>query len=342
MGLDPGASAYTLLPAVTTNSLLDSGLSPGAAYSYYIKSANSAGLSAASPTVSLRFPPAVPTGLAVASVTSTTVTLSWNPSSGATSYAIFRKDPNDSSFQLIPIGGTGTQATDTGLTPKATYYYAVRAGNTSDNSALSGAISATPFLPIPNNLSVTNTTATTVSLSWSPSSEATGYYILRKDPGQSTFTQIGSTASNSSTTFHDTGLQFGATYLYAVQAFNAVTYSDPSDPIPAVPALAVPSNLTVTGSTSSSIAIAWTASAEATGFTVFREGPGDTSFHQIGTTQVPTFTDSSLAEDSVYSYYVLATASMGSSGASTTLSATTGSQHPPSQSPIRCRATKSR
>ena len=85
--------------------------------------------------------PATPTGL-TATPGSGQVTLSWNASSGATSYNLYRGTTSGGET-LWQSGITGTSFTDTGLTNGTTYYYEVTAVNSSESSK-SSEVSATP------------------------------------------------------------------------------------------------------------------------------------------------------------------------------------------------------
>jgi chitinase len=80
--------------------------------------------------------PPTPSGLAVTGTTSSSVSLSWNASSGATGYNVYRGGTKIAS-------PTGTSFTDSGLTASTTYSYTVSATNTAGESAQSGAVSAT-------------------------------------------------------------------------------------------------------------------------------------------------------------------------------------------------------
>lgn len=85
----------------------------------------------------------------------------------------------------------------------------------------------------------------------------------------------------------------------------------------------VPGGLRVTGSTSSSVSLAWTASTDDTGVTaydVYRDGV------RVGTTSGTTFTDSGLSAETTHSYRVLALdAASNASAQSEAVSATTSS-----------------
>ncbi len=87
--------------------------------------------------------PAVPTGLAVAPVSGTTAHISWNASSGATSYSLQRALKSAPTV-YTDIGGaiTGTSYDDATLTlPVTEYAYRVAATNSEGTSAYSTAVS---------------------------------------------------------------------------------------------------------------------------------------------------------------------------------------------------------
>jgi mannan endo-1,4-beta-mannosidase len=88
-------------------------------------------------------PPAAPTGLAVTGSTTTSVSLSWNPSAGADSYQLARA-PGTSGGSFTPVGTTtATTLTDPGLTPATTYRYQVTASNPAGSSPPSATLTVT-------------------------------------------------------------------------------------------------------------------------------------------------------------------------------------------------------
>jgi fibronectin type 3 domain-containing protein len=97
--------------------------------------------------------PPVPTGLS-ATPGNAQVSLSWNASSGATSYHVKRATVSGGPYATVATGVTTTNCTDTGLNNGTTYYYVVSALNISGESANSIQISATPSAgsPPPNQL----------------------------------------------------------------------------------------------------------------------------------------------------------------------------------------------
>ncbi|MFF1695442.1 chitinase [Streptomyces sp. NPDC058257] len=78
--------------------------------------------------------PAVPTGLAAGTTTSTSVDLSWTPVSTATGYTVYRDGTKVAS-------ASGASTTVTGLTPETTYSFQVSASNAAGESAKSTAVS---------------------------------------------------------------------------------------------------------------------------------------------------------------------------------------------------------
>ncbi|MFE7773993.1 chitinase [Streptomyces sp. NPDC057445] len=80
--------------------------------------------------------PPAPGGLSVGAVTSSSVALSWNGSSGATGYNVYR---NGTKVQAA----TGTSATVTGLAASTSYQFQVSATNAAGESAKSVAVTGT-------------------------------------------------------------------------------------------------------------------------------------------------------------------------------------------------------
>ncbi|MFE2260975.1 chitinase [Streptomyces griseosporeus] len=81
-------------------------------------------------------PPAAPAGLTATTVTSTSVTLSWTPAAGATSYAVYRDGTR--------VQTTSTaSATVTGLSPSTAYAFQVGALNDAGESPRSATVTAT-------------------------------------------------------------------------------------------------------------------------------------------------------------------------------------------------------
>jgi chitodextrinase len=254
-------------------------------------------------------PPAVPTNLSVTGTTSSTVSLSWTSSTdnvGVTGYNIYRGGV---------LAGTSVVAsyTNTGLAPSTTYSFTVAAFDAARNvSAQTAAIPATtPAVPdttpptMPTNLSVTGTTASTVSLSWTPSTDnvaVTGYKIYQGGV-------LAGTSAVSSYTI--AALAPSTTYSYTVAAYDAAgNVGAPSAAVQATTLVAadttppsVPTNLSVTGTTTSSVSLSWTPATDnvgVTGYNIYRGGV------QVDTSPVTSYTNTALAASTPYSFTVAA------------------------------------
>jgi glucan 1,4-alpha-glucosidase len=179
---------------------------------------------------------------------------------------------------------------------------------------------APPVAPAPpTNLAVTGTKSSTVSLSWSASTGAGGYKILRNG------TQVGTTTA---TTYTDTGLTASTTYSYTVEAYNGAGTSAASSAVsaktgPVGVAPNAPTGLTVGTVTSTTVPLTWTASTTSgsyavSGYYVLRNGT------VVGTATGTSYTDTGLTAGTTYSYTVEAFDTNGDvSAASTAASATT-------------------
>ena len=226
---------YTQIASVSTTNYTDTGLTNGTAYYYVVSALNSNGESGnsneatATPNLAI---PAAPTGVNV-TAGNTQVALTWNASSGATSYNVKRSTTNGGPYTTIS-SPTSTSYTDTGLTNGTAYYYVITAVNSAGESGNSSQVSATPNVAVP--AAPTGLVATPgnaqVSLSWNASTGATSYHVKRSTTNGSGYSTISSPAT---TTYTDTGLTDGTTYYYVVSAVNNGGESANSSQVSATP-----------------------------------------------------------------------------------------------------------
>lgn len=87
-------------------------------------------------------PPAAPTGLNASAASQSQINLSWNASSGATSYTILRSSTSGGPYSSVGTAST-TSFSNTGLSCNTTYYYVVTASNGSCSSGNSTQAQAT-------------------------------------------------------------------------------------------------------------------------------------------------------------------------------------------------------
>ncbi len=162
-----------------------------------------------------------------------------------------------------------------------------------------------------------------ISLTWSASSGATGYYVQRTTVSGGPYVQIAVSATNSYT---NTGLINGTTYYYVVSAFNSVGQSVNSSQASATPVAPVappsaPTGLQATAG-NMQVNLVWAASAGATSYHVKRATINGGPYTQVSSPTATNFTDTSLTNGTAYYYVVSALNSAGESANSSQVSAT--------------------
>ncbi len=182
-------------------------------------------------------PPAAPSNLAAAAVSTSQVDLSWTDnSSNETGFKIERKTGTGGTWsQVATVGAGTTTCQNTGLSASTTYFYRVRSYGTSGNSAYSNEAGATTPAPpptppaAPSGLSATAASSSRIDLSWSDnSSNETGFKVERKTGSGGTYAQIASVAAGV-TAYQDSGLAASTTYYYRVRAYNTAGNSSYSN-----------------------------------------------------------------------------------------------------------------
>jgi chitodextrinase len=300
--------------------------------------------------------PSAPGSLTALAASATQVNLSWTASTdnvGVTGYRVERcLGASCTTFAQVGSSTTITYS-DTTVAASSSYNYRVRATDAPGNlSAYSNiATVTTPASPdtqaptAPSGLIATAVSPTQINLSWSTSTDNVGVtiYLIERCQGAtcSTFAQIGTTTA---LTYNDSGLTSSTTYRYRVRAgdaagnrsaysniASAVTLSVPDTQPPTAP-----SNLGASAASTTQIILTWGASTDNVGVTGYRiercTGASCSSFGQVGTAAVTSYTDSGLGAGTAYSYRVLATDAAGNlSVYSNTASATTPT--PDSQPP---------
>ncbi len=356
-----GASCttYTQIATSTTTSYSNTGLTASTTYRYRVRANDAAGnlsgyssvVSAATPVADTQAPTA-PASLTATAASSTQINLSWTASTdnvGVTGYRIERcSGASCTTFAQIATPTTTTYS-DTALTASTSYSYRVRATDAAGNlsSYSSTASATTPAAPdtqaptAPAGLTASAASSSQVNLSWTASTDnvgVTGYRVERCSGAScTTFAQI---ATPTTTTYSDTGLAATTSYSYRVRATDAAgnlsTYSSTATATtPAAPdtqAPTAPTGLTASAASSTQINLSWSASTDNVGVSGYRvercTGASCTTFAQIGTPTVTSYSDTGLTGSTSYSYRVRANDAAGNlSSYSSTASATT--QAPP-------------
>jgi chitodextrinase len=251
--------------------------------------------------------PSVPTGLSATPISQTQINLSWSAAtdtggSGLAGYRIYRDGSQ--------VGTIATTSfSDSGLAAGTTYLYRVAAydvaGNVSAQSSQASAKTLDTTAPsIPTGLNGSAASATLINLTWTASTDnvaVTGYRVYRGG------VQIGTSAT---TTYADSTVVGSTTYSYTVAAYDAIPNVSAQSAAknvstPDVTAPSTPTGLVATAASPTKINLSWNASTDTggsglAGYKVFRAGS------QIGTTAVPSYSDTGRTPSTNYSYTVAA------------------------------------
>jgi chitodextrinase len=169
----------------------------------------------------------------------------------------------------------------------------------------------------PLNLSSSNVTNTSITLSWDASTDnvaTTGYRLTRDG------TEITTTPNTS---YADQGLLASTTYQYQVIAYDAAgnesvpsaTLVQSTSAAADTEAPSIPTDLTANSVTSSSIGLTWTASTDntaVTGYRIFRDGS------EVDTSNSNSHTESGLSPNTQYTYRITAFDAAGNESSQST------------------------
>jgi fibronectin type 3 domain-containing protein len=306
---------------ITTTTYEDTGLNNGQTYYYGITAVNNSGESSKS-NVSVITVPEGPTGV-TATPGDSQVSLTWNASTGATSYQVYR-DTLGGAGGAARFPVTGTSFTDTGLVNGTLYYYEIGAINSSGQN-YSNVSPTSPVTPVaatsseppatpPSSVTATAGNANVV-LSWKPVSNATSYQILRGLTSTTVTTFVGTSTTLSYT---DSGITNGIPYYYIVKAASGGGQTS-STVVTATPYLpSAPGNVSVTAG-SGQVVLTWTATNA--GYAIYRStASGAETLLDSGLTG-STFTDVGVINGTTYFYQVQGLNAGGSSPLSAEVSA---------------------
>jgi len=233
-----GSAKFKLLTKTTNLSVLDTAVTDGTAYSYYVQATSGVGTGPASstavatPQAGLVIAPPAPQAFSAVG-TLGAADLSWQPpvtdgGSPVTAYEVYRGTDPASLTLLTTVGPESLGYTDSDVVVGTRYYYAVAADNAAGTGVLSKQASAMPNTGVPGAPDLTATPSpTSVLLEWVPSpnsgaSPVTKYILIRD--GVRIYT-----ANSTTFEYTDTKVVAGHTYAYQVKAQNSYGSSKYSD-----------------------------------------------------------------------------------------------------------------
>jgi len=337
------SGTMTLAGTYSSNYCTISGLQPNITYYIYVKAVNSTGVEsdysspAAQATTSASTVAVLPAPHNVNAVaqSSSSINVSWDPVTGATSYKVYYAI---GSSGAINLAGTysSNYCTISGLQPNITYYIYVKtvnsAGVESDNYSSPAAQATTPastvaVLPAPNNVNAVAQSSSSINVTWSAVSGAASYKVYFA-VGSSSPNPV-TTVPSSTTSYLHQGLAASTVYNHYITAVNSAgVESALSAAAPATTPANVPLPGTPTGvsasqpNNSSSVTVTWNAAANAASYNIYRgTTAAAASMSYIGYCNSPTtsYVDAGpFVGGTTYYYQIIARNSAGTLGTGST------------------------
>jgi fibronectin type 3 domain-containing protein len=267
--------------------------------------------------------PGIPTNVQAAALSATSVSVTWNPVAGATSYNVYyiRQALGDT----LTLAGQVNQSphTCTGLASDTAYYFFVKAVNTAGESLQGDPASARTLLAapgVPSGVTAVAASANSITVNWTAVQGAAKYKLYYAIGGDSAAkVQVGESVA---VTYTHEGLQANAPYYYYVVAVNAsgesgysvTTALSHTAPLLAPPS--APAGVTATALTPTSIRVTWSAGTYAAERYKVYVAEGAYSAEKILVTEIldTSYTQGELFPGRAYYYYVTAVNAVGEGG----------------------------
>ena len=266
------------------------------------------GLPSSVSTFTYHVVPKAPQELKVTGISTTSAKITWNPSTGATGYNVYRGLTADTATQLIAENVDGNYYVDVNLSANTKYFYCVTAtydGHEGDRSSVAGGYT---LLPGPD-ATVQSAGYNSVKVAWPSVSGASGYKVYRYNGMTKAYDLVGTVTTTSYT---NTGLTCGQTYSYLVKAFktdgSATVIGEAGKTANAKPIPAATTSFTAKSNGYNSIRLSWSNVPGATGYYVYRYNTTTKAYAYIGSATGTTYinTSSALVSGRTYLYKVRA------------------------------------
>jgi hypothetical protein len=272
-----GAGGTCTTPAIT--------LPAGTSLTWRVAGINATGEGAwASAPISVPGTPAppAPSNLAPSGSASTSQVFTWTGDAGATSYQLYIAGVINTTYTTATLGCSagGTCTTPAVALPPGSNFtwYVAGINATGEGSWANTSISTpgTPVPPAPSNLAPSGSASTSQVFTWTGDAGATSYQLYIAGVINTTYTTstLGCASGGTCTTPAVT-LPAGTSLTWRVAGINAVgegAWASASITVPGTPVPPAPTNLSPTGSASTSQAFSWTGDAGATSYQLYIAG----------------------------------------------------------------------
>lgn len=227
----------------------------------------------------------------------TAVTFYWGTSDGGTTPANWA---NSQSLGSLPVGPISCNIS--GLAPGTVYYCRALASNTNGASWATDSVAFTTAVSAPGGLTFASNQGQ-VMLQWNAVTGAQSYVVKRSLVSGGPYTSLQSNVTGTS--FIDDNATPGSSYYYVVSATNVAGESANSAQVGVSPLIAPTSLAIVPGN--ATVALSWTASAGASGYTIRRATSSGGPYSVQGSTTATSFNQAA-TNGTTYYYVVTATA----------------------------------
>jgi N-acetylmuramoyl-L-alanine amidase/fibronectin type 3 domain-containing protein len=268
----------------------------------------------AAPTVKT---PAKTTITAVQSKDSNAITIKWGAVS-ANGYTLYRSTNAATGFQkiadipvVVPQSTAPVTYIDTTMSSNKSYFYKVRAYNTSESET-----AYAPFSTVVAGKALARVVFKTVAaedgkirLSWEQSNDAVGYQLQRSTSATAGFTKIASIKPKTKVSYIDVNVMPQTTYYYRLRVFNGSNriygYSSFSD----VAATVVPPETKLTKVQSNAggiLTLTWQSVAQASGYIIYRSTSKNGTYKRLKTVNAQTlsYDDGTITIEKQYYYKI--------------------------------------
>lgn len=225
----------------------------------------------------------------VASISDTSIKLSWDADENAAGYQIYRSQTPTGGYKAIATIADGETSSykDKGLQSGINYYYKIKEYVDEDGKQVFGSASAAKrgkTISKTTIRSVKSTGNQKLKITWVKKSGASGYDIYRSTSKSGDYQKIGSVSGKSTTSYTDKEVKTGKKYYYKIYVKNDIDGSVGHSSFSAAQfgkSVGQAEILYVKATSNDTMKISWEESKGANGYYIYRSEDEDGGFEKI-------------------------------------------------------------
>jgi len=320
-------NASPLENAVTTYT--ETGLTPATDYYYFLRTVNtddaegpfSPGIRISTPSnIDPSMP--IPANVRAEAEGYTAIRISWNSSAGAVEYNVYVSATSGGTYTIL-TATAGLSYLHDNLTPGATRYYKISAvaANERESNASVPVSGSAKQIPVPSGLVTEALNYTELRLSWNSIDDALSYKIYGATSVNGSYSLIDEV---NSAPYTHSGLGQNITYYYKVSAVVSVGEGGQSESVSGMPRqIPMPTGLTAEALSASEIRLSWNFIQDALSYKIYGSSSANGSYSLIDSVNSSPYIHGGLTQNTTYYYKISVTVSVGESGQSAAVNATT-------------------